>query len=103
MKTHIHNLWAVTLIAGLTLIAAHRAEGQAFTNLHSLAFTNGVNPVTSLILSGNTLFGTTRTYGGGTGGGSGSVFRMNVDGSAFTNLHTFSGNADGGNLTGSLI
>lgn len=77
--------------------------GQGFTNLHSFVFTNGTNPRASLILSGNTLYGTTQNYGGGTGGGYGSVFKMGIDGSNFTNLHTFSGGADGGNLNGGLV
>jgi len=80
-----------------------RVEAQTFTNLHNMAFTNGVGPMASLILSGNTLYGTARTYGGGTGGGSGSVFKLNTDGSSFTNLHIFSGAYDGGNLAGSLV
>jgi uncharacterized repeat protein (TIGR03803 family) len=75
-----------------------------FNNLHNLALTNGSGPYASLILSGNTLYGTTHTYGGGAGGGSGSVFRMSTDGSGFTNLHTFSGFApDGGGLYGDLV
>ncbi len=39
-----------------------------------------------LILSGNTLYGT--TYGGGTNG-NGTVFAVNTDGTGFTVLHTF--------------
>ena len=57
-----------------------------------------------MIVSGNTLYGTMHNYGGGLGGGSGSVFRMNTDGSSFTNLHTFSGIApDPGYLSGDLV
>ena len=75
-----------------------------FNNLHSLAFLDGTGPYANLIVSGHTLYGTTHNYGGGTGGGDGSVFRMNVDGSGFTNLHTFSGFApEGGNLSGGLV
>jgi len=84
---------------------ATRASAQmVFNNLHNLAFTNGSGPNAALIVSGNTLYGTTHTYGGGSGGGSGSAFRMNTDGSGFTNLHTFSGFApDGGALYGGLV
>ena len=81
----------------------HRAEAQLFTNLHSLVFTNGTDPVAGLVLSGNTLYGTASIYGGGAAGGSGSVFRMNTDGSSFTNLHTFTQHTDGGNLHGGLV
>lgn len=76
---------------------------QAFTNLHSFAFTNGTFPMASLILSGNTLYGTAQNYGGGPGGGYGSIFKMGVDGSNFTVLHIFSGEADGGNITCGLV
>ena len=82
------------------------ARAQVFTNLHNLLFTNGVGPVASLIISGNTLYGTARNYGSLDlpGDGYGTVFRMNTDGSGFTNLHTFSGIVpDGGNLNASLV
>lgn len=93
---------ALLTVAGL--LGLNSAIAQTFTNLHSLAFTNGTGPVANLIISGTTLYGTTRIYGGGTGGGYGSVFKMNTDGSAFTNLHTFSGIApEGGNLDGGLV
>jgi uncharacterized repeat protein (TIGR03803 family) len=95
----------VLLALVISLNLANRANAQTvFINLHNLAFTNGVGPYASLIVSGNTLYGTTHTYGGGTGGGSGSVFRMATDGSGFTNLHTFSSIApDGGALYGDLV
>ena len=102
MKKHIPNL-VLALICGITLLSAGRVMGQEFTNLHSFVFTNGTGPAASLILSGNTLYGTTPKYGGGAGGGSGSVFKLAIDGSSFTNLHTFSGGTDGGNLGGSLV
>jgi uncharacterized repeat protein (TIGR03803 family) len=72
-------------------------DGTAFTNLHSFAaattnelghYTNsdGASLQCGLVLSGNTLFGT-----GSSGGafGNGTVFRLNLDGSGFTNLHSF--------------
>jgi uncharacterized repeat protein (TIGR03803 family) len=103
--TRLRNLLftlALTLVSGLTL--PFRAPAQLFTNLHSLVFTNGTGPVASLLVSGNTVYGTTRIYGGGNGGGYGSVFKMAADGSSFTALHIFSGYApEGGNLNSSLI
>ncbi len=77
--------------------------GQGFTNLHNFVFTNGTYPRASLILSGATLYGTAQNYGGGTGGGYGSVFKMGIDGSNFTALHIFSGGTDGGSLNSSLV
>ena len=58
-----------------------------FEVLHS--FTggdNGRNPYAGLILSGNTLYGTT-FYGGNSDAG--MLFAVNADGSGFTNLHSF--------------
>jgi uncharacterized repeat protein (TIGR03803 family) len=73
-------------------IFAVHTDGTHFSNLHSfLAITNGTNadgaqPYDTLVLSGNVLYGTASA--GGTAG-LGTVFRINTDGSAFTNLHNF--------------
>jgi uncharacterized repeat protein (TIGR03803 family) len=83
--------------AGKGTIFRVNTNGGNFTNLHSFAvmatnalgiFTNkdGANPVAELIMSGNTLYGTAQS--GGTSG-RGTVFRVNIDGSGFTNLHNF--------------
>jgi uncharacterized repeat protein (TIGR03803 family) len=102
MKTRVQSFLIVLSLLGLCV--TQRVMAQTFTNLHSFVFTNGTGPVAGLILSGNTLYGTTRIYGGGDGGGYGSVFRLNTDGSGFTNLHTFSGiPPEGGNLDGGLV
>jgi uncharacterized repeat protein (TIGR03803 family) len=105
MKTPIRNvLVTLALIIGLGLMPAFRTSAQIFTNLHNLVFTNGTGPVARLLLSDNTLYGTTRIYGGGNGGGYGSVFKMAADGSSFTALHIFSGFApEAGNLNSSLV
>jgi uncharacterized repeat protein (TIGR03803 family) len=86
-------------------------NGTAFTNLHNfaslLANTNneGAHPYGDLILSSNTLFGTT-TRGGFWGNG--TVFRVNTDGTGFTNLYNFSTtisntNSDGAWPYGGLV
>jgi len=72
-------IWAVTL--------APVAFAQAFRVLKSFEGTNGSypdgdQPCGEVVLSGNTLYGTTR-YGGTPGLGLGVVFRMNTDGSDF--------------------
>jgi len=69
-------------------------DGTGFTNLHSFAatsgtsFTNsdGASPFAELVLSGNTLYG---TASGGGSSGKGTVFKVNTDGTGFTNLHSF--------------
>src|ERR1700747_1437051 len=86
------------LIAGLCLMLAGRVTAQTFTTLHNFTATfsfappipltnsDGAGPV-SLILSGDTLYG--MSAGGGSWG-NGTAFAVNIDGSGFTNLHSFS-------------
>jgi uncharacterized repeat protein (TIGR03803 family) len=67
--------------------------GAGFTNLHTFAYdSDGANPYARLILSGNTLYGTT-SAGGSSGGG--TVFALSIDGTGFTNLHSFAYTNDG--------
>jgi uncharacterized repeat protein (TIGR03803 family) len=68
-------------------------DGTSFKVLHTFtssfqtnANSDGITPFAGLILSGTTLYGLA-TYGGS--GGSGTVFAMNTDGTAFTVLHNF--------------
>ncbi len=66
-------------------------DGTGYTNLHSFSLgtvTNkdGASPNADLLLVGNTLFGTSSRGGSGDAG---TVFRLNTDGTAFTNLHSF--------------
>src|SRR5262245_24297585 len=49
---------------------------------------DGANPNSGLVLSGNSLYGTVG-FGGSTD--QGDVFKVNTDGSGFTNLHSFTG------------
>ena len=88
-----------------------RSDGTAFTNLHSFSaeatnplgrYTNsdGVSLLCGLVLSGNTLYGT--ASGGGTNG-NGTVFRVNTDGTAFTNLHNFTALASNTNSDGFFV
>src|SRR5439155_26389071 len=56
-------------------------------------------PPGGLILSGNTLYGTTIR---GRSSGNGTVFAVNTDGTGFTNLHSFTG-SDGADPESGLI
>ncbi len=86
---------------------------MTFSNLHSFAaapypdFINsdGALPYAGLVISGNTLYGTA-DYGGSSGNG--TVFRVNTDGTGFTNLHVFSAlvsntNSDGARPYADLV
>src|SRR5260221_8580910 len=80
------------LIAVLNLIPAGQVTAQTLTTLHSFTpsgpYTNsdGANPYAGVIVSGNTLYGTTT---GGGGSGNGAVFAANTNGTGFTILHSF--------------
>jgi len=87
-----------------TIFKVH-TDGTGFTNLYSFTAnsyinnhtnSDGANPYASLILSGNTLYGTA-TRGGG--GNNGTVFKINTDGTCFTNLHSFTANSYINNYT----
>jgi uncharacterized repeat protein (TIGR03803 family) len=93
------------LIAGLGFLPVGRATAQTFTTLHNFTAlshetnSDGASPQPGLILSGNTLYGT--TYDGGSSG-NGTVFAVNTNGTGFTNVHTFD-YSDGANPHGGLI
>jgi uncharacterized repeat protein (TIGR03803 family) len=85
-----------------TVFSVH-LDGTAFTNLYSFSaettnelgrYTNsdGVAPQCGLVLSGNTLFGTASSGGSS---GNGTVFRLDTDGTDFTNLHSFTTSSRG--------
>jgi uncharacterized repeat protein (TIGR03803 family) len=90
---------AISLLAlGALVFYADRAPAQVFTVLHTfttstnLGNPDGEEPHTDLVLSGNTLYGTT---GLGGSNGFGTVFSVNTSGSNFTILHSFTGGFDG--------
>jgi len=90
---------------------APRAGAQVYTNFYGFSYayessgssigtnSDGANPVGGLCLLGNTLYGTANNGGIS---GSGTVFKVQLDGSGFTNLHNFSG-LDGANPQASLV
>jgi uncharacterized repeat protein (TIGR03803 family) len=72
---------------GSGTVFAINIDGMVFTNLHNFTYgSDGRNPYAGLILSGNTLYGT--TYSGGTNG-FGTIFAINTDGTGFTTLYSF--------------
>jgi uncharacterized repeat protein (TIGR03803 family) len=92
--------------SGSGTVFAINTDGTGFTNLHNfsptfgrLGYTNseGANPQAGLLLVGSSLYGTA-TRGGLYG--SGSIFKINSDGTGFTNLHNFSASAPNENQIG---
>jgi len=96
-------------------VFAVNTNGTGFTTLHTFTATSGsnstnsdgANPYTGLILSGNTLYGT--ASGGGTNG-NGTVFAVTANGTGFRTLYHFSAtsgsnptNSDGASPRSGLI
>ena len=91
--------------SGNGTVFAVNTDGTGFTNVHSFTGgSGGANPYDSLILSGNTLYGTVYgTANRGVSSGNGTVFAVNTDGTSFTNLHSLNGGSDGANPVAGLI
>lgn len=77
--------------AGNGTLFAINTNGSGFVNLHNFTGADdGAVPVAGLLLSGSTLYGTAYIGGANGGTGTGTVFKLNTNGSGFTVLHTFS-------------
>lgn len=83
-------------------IFALNTDGTGFTNLHSFEAnfynsenSDGSHPLCELVLSSNTLYGTASQGGHANYGAYGTIFKINIDGTGFVNLHNFAG-GDGG-------
>src|ERR1039457_5117634 len=74
------------LAFAVALTLATNLPAQTFTTLHSFTGGDGAAPWAGLVLSGNSLYGTTANGGSSSNG---TVFRINTDGSDFTILHSF--------------
>jgi uncharacterized repeat protein (TIGR03803 family) len=104
-----NTLYGTTRIGGKWgngTVFAVNADGTGFTNLHNFTATSnifpsantnsdGANPVSALVLAGNTLYGTTE-FGGFWGNG--VVFALSTDGTGFTNLHVFTASVSNPNF-----
>jgi uncharacterized repeat protein (TIGR03803 family) len=72
---------------GWGTVFALTTDGSVFvTPYHFTGGNDGANPAAELTLSNGTLYG---TASGGGSSGHGTVFAVNPEGSAFTNLHSF--------------
>src|SRR5882724_5891476 len=101
VSRNTHRLLLPALTVALGLVMTSQVTAQTFTNLYGFTGGNdGGAPYAGLILSGNTLYGTT-TAGGSSSNG--TVFAVNTDGSGFTTLYSFTRGSDGANPYASLI
>ena len=94
------NLYGTTSeggAAGLGVVFRLNSDGTGYTNLHSFTGypNDGASPKGSLRLDGSTLYGMTQE-GGPNPARLGMVFKLNTDGSGYTNLHFFAGGANDG-------
>jgi uncharacterized repeat protein (TIGR03803 family) len=72
---------------GLGTVFAVNTDGSGFTTLYNIGpSTAAAHPIGGLVLSGNTLYGT--TIAGGSGD-CGTIFALKTDGTGFTILHNF--------------
>ncbi len=100
------SLYGMTVGGGSSLggtIFKINTNGTGFALLHSFSggASDGEGPWDSLIVKGSTLYG--MVYWGGTSD-KGTIFKINANGTGFTLLHSFSGDAtDGAYPNGSLI
>jgi uncharacterized repeat protein (TIGR03803 family) len=86
---------------GYGALFAINTDGTDFTNLYDFTGgSDGRSPEAGLILSGDTLYGT--TFWGGTNN-CGTVFAVHTDGTGFTNLYRFTNGNDGANPDAGLV
>ena len=86
---------------GLGTVFAVNTNGTGFTVLHSFSGPpDGGAPYCNLVLSGNTLYGT--TAGGGTNS-YGTVFALYTDGTGLRILHAFGSTLDGASPSAGLV
>jgi uncharacterized repeat protein (TIGR03803 family) len=79
-------------------------DGTGFTILHSFAGTEGRYACGSLLYNNGVLYGMTSQGDGITTNG-GTIYKLNIDGSGYSILHSFTNNnpTDGNNPQGSLV
>ena len=91
----IEKIGVTALVALLGTFATIQPAAAQYKVLHTFTGdpNDGASPNSDLTISGSTLYGMT-CYGGkyGSGyGGYGVIFKMNRDGSGYTNIHSFAG------------
>jgi uncharacterized repeat protein (TIGR03803 family) len=87
---------------GMGILFSIHTDGKHFTILHNFGTgtNDGQNPYGSLMLSGTTLYGTTRAGGNKSNG---TVFQFDTSGSSYSRLHDFQNAPDGANPIDNVI
>jgi len=93
MKMKMFGL--VTVMLGLT---AAKLPAQTNNLIYNFSYGSASHPRAGLILSGNTLYGTTYDMGNGA-----SAFKLNTDGTGFTVLHSFDFTGNSGHPKASML
>ena len=94
--TFIQRPISAALLSAAVFTGASVAQTTSPLRLiHRFNSTDGAYPRANLAVSGRTLYGTTSAGGPGDGG---TVFKVNVDGTGFINLHSFSDPASGSDM-----
>lgn len=95
-----NKIYGTTLVGGTNsygMVYAVGTNGSGFVSLYSFdGYPDGENPRSGLVMSGGVLYGTTYLGGTGTGAsGVGTVFKINIDGTGYATLHSFTNTPDG--------
>lgn len=99
------TLYGMTMMGGAGnqgVVFKMDTDGSGYANLHAFAggAGDGSRPYASVTLDGGTLYG--MTYQGGANA-KGVIFKVNTDGTGYTNLHEFAGGAGDGALPRSSL
>jgi uncharacterized repeat protein (TIGR03803 family) len=101
--TMLYGMTQVGGAAGLGTIFQINTSGGEYQVLYSFAGypNDGALPVSSLTLSGSTLYGMTSRGGSGIGYGMGTIFQINTNGTGYQVLYDFgsASSNDGGSVT----
>ena len=82
----------LVMLAGITSVLAGKVPAQTFTTLHTFLGNDGASPLGGVVLIDHTLYGCTRDGGDYNNG---TVFAIDIDGTAFKTLYSFTGGSDG--------
>lgn len=96
MKLITKPLLCLTAVFGVT----PHTIAQTFATLHNFSGSDGASPYAGLLVSGNTLYGTTHLGGGSQAG---TVFKIQTDGTGFKVIYNFSGGTDGAQPLATLV